>query len=63
MANNRSWRHSGFSVDQSMRLETGDQRVVQRLIQYFLGCPFASLAADNFGKTSAGQMANLQTAK
>jgi hypothetical protein len=38
--NIRSWRHSGFSVDQSVRLEAGDQEWVQRLIQYFLRCPF-----------------------
>jgi len=29
----RSWRHSGFSVDQSVGLEGGDQEGVQRLIQ------------------------------
>ena len=33
MANIRSWKHSGFSVDQSVRLEAGDQEGVQRLIQ------------------------------
>jgi putative transposase len=38
--NIRSWKHSGFSVDQSVRLEAGDQEGVQRLIQYFLRCPF-----------------------
>jgi hypothetical protein len=37
--NIRSWKHSGFSVDQSVRLEAGDQEGVQRLIQYFLRCP------------------------
>lgn len=37
----RSWKHSGFSVGQIVRLETGDQRGVQRLIQYFLRCPFS----------------------
>jgi Putative transposase len=30
-----------FSVDQSVRLEAGDQEGVQRLIQYFLRCPFS----------------------
>jgi hypothetical protein len=39
--NIRSWKHSGFSVDQSVRLEPGDQEGVQRLIQYFLRCPFS----------------------
>jgi hypothetical protein len=33
VANIRSWRHSGFSVDQSVRLEGGDQQGVQRLMQ------------------------------
>jgi hypothetical protein len=41
VANIRSWKHSGFSVDQSVRLEGGDQAGVQRLIQYFLRCPFS----------------------
>ena len=39
--NIRGWKHSGFSVDQSVRLEGGDQEGVQRLIQYFLRCPFS----------------------
>lgn len=39
--NIRSWKHSGFSVDQSVRLEAGDQEGVQRLIQHFLRCPLA----------------------
>jgi hypothetical protein len=41
VANMRSWKHSTFSVDQSVRLEGGDQQGVQRLIQYFLRCPFS----------------------
>ncbi len=40
-ANMRSWKHSGFSVDQSVRLQPGDQEGVQRLIEYFLRCPFS----------------------
>ena len=36
-----SWKHSGFSVDQSVCLETGDREAIQRLIQYFLRCPFS----------------------
>ena len=35
------WKHSGFSVDQSVRLEAGDQEGVQRLMQYFLRSPFS----------------------
>lgn len=41
VANMRSCKHSGFSVDQSVRLEAGDQQGVQRLIEYFLRCPFS----------------------
>ena len=41
VANIRSWKHSGFSVDQSVRLEAGDRDGIQRLIQYFLRCPFS----------------------
>ena len=41
VANIRSWKHSGFSVDQSVRLEAGDQEGVERLMQYFLRCPFS----------------------
>jgi hypothetical protein len=39
--NIQSWKHSGFRVDQSVRLEAGDEEGVQRLIQYFLRCPFS----------------------
>jgi Putative transposase len=39
--NIQSWKHSGFSVDQSVRLEADDQEGMQRLIQYFLRCPFS----------------------
>ena len=41
VANIRSWKHSGFSVDQSVRLEAGDGEGVERLMQYFLRCPFS----------------------
>ena len=41
VANIRSWKHSGFSVDQSVRLEAGDEEGVERLMQYFLRCPFS----------------------
>jgi Putative transposase len=36
----RSWKHSGFSVDQSVRLEAGDRDGIQRLIPYLLRRPF-----------------------
>jgi hypothetical protein len=39
--NIRGWQHSGFSVDQSVRLEAGDTEGIQRLIEYFLPCPFS----------------------
>ncbi len=37
----RSWQHSGFSVDQSVRVEAKDTEGNQRLIEYFLRCPFS----------------------
>ena len=39
--NIRSWKHSGFSVDQSVRLEAGDREGIRRLMQYSLRCPFS----------------------
>jgi hypothetical protein len=36
VSNIRSWRYSGFSVDQSVGLEAGDTEGIQRLIEYFL---------------------------
>jgi hypothetical protein len=39
--NIRSWRHSGFSVDQSVKLEAEDGGGIERLIEYFLRCPFS----------------------
>lgn len=50
----RSWKHSGFSVDQSVRLEAGDQDGIQRLIEYFLHCPFSQ--ARIIEVTQAGQV-------
>jgi hypothetical protein len=54
----RSWKHSGFSVDQSVRLEGGDQQGVQRLIQYFLRCPFSQARMIRLrpGRATAGQV-------
>ncbi|HOB97908.1 MAG TPA: transposase [Verrucomicrobiota bacterium] len=59
VANIRSWKHSGFSVDQSVRLEAGDQEGVQRLIQYFLRCPFSQ--ARMIEVTEAGKVISLDT--
>ena len=39
--NIRSWKHSGFSVDQSVRLQADNSEGIRRLIQYFLRCPFS----------------------
>ena len=39
--NMRSWEHTGFSVDQSVRLPAGDQTGIERLIQYMTRCPFS----------------------
>lgn len=41
VASIRGWRHSGFSVDQSVRVETGDTDGLRKLIEYFLRCPFS----------------------
>ena len=41
VANIRGWQHSGFSVDQSVRVEAKDTEGLQRLIEYFLRCPFS----------------------
>jgi len=37
----RSWRHSGFSVDNSVRIAKGDKAGMQRLILYIARCPFS----------------------
>ena len=37
----RGWKHSGFSVDASVRIEAGDKAGMQRLIQYVSRCPFS----------------------
>jgi hypothetical protein len=39
--NMRSWKHSGFSVDISVRIEKGDKAGMQRLIEYVARCPFS----------------------
>ncbi len=41
IANIRSWRHSGFSVDQSVGLKAEDSEGIRKLIEYFLRCPFS----------------------
>jgi hypothetical protein len=39
--NMRGWRHSGFSVDNSVRIAAGDQAGMLRLIEYIARCPFS----------------------
>jgi hypothetical protein len=39
--NMRTWPHSGFSVDQSVWLPTGDRAGIERLVQYMTRCPFS----------------------
>jgi hypothetical protein len=34
----KSWRHTGFSVDNSVRIEAGDDTGMQRLIEYISRC-------------------------
>jgi hypothetical protein len=37
----RGWKHSGFSIDNSVRIERGDKAGMQRLIEYISRCPFS----------------------
>jgi hypothetical protein len=37
----RGWKHSGFSVDTSVRIERGDNAGMQRLVEYVSRCPFS----------------------
>ena len=37
----RTWQHSGFSVDKSVRLDAGDTAAITRLTQYIVRCPFS----------------------
>ena len=37
----RGWKHSGFSVDNSVRIEAGDHTGMQRLVEYIARCPFS----------------------
>jgi len=39
--NMRSWPHSGFSVDPSVRLAAGDSAGIERLMQYMVRAPFS----------------------
>jgi len=40
-ANMRGWRHSGFNVDNSVRIEAGDNAGMQRLVEYISRCPLS----------------------
>ena len=40
-ASMRGWKHSGFSVDTSVRIERGDKAGMQRLVEYVSRCPFS----------------------
>ena len=37
----RGWKHSGFSVDNSVRIEHVDKAGMQRLVEYVSRCPFS----------------------
>jgi hypothetical protein len=37
----RAWKHSGFSVGNSVRIEAGDTAGMQRLVGYVARCPFS----------------------
>jgi hypothetical protein len=41
VSNMRGWRHSGFSVDISVRIEATDHAGMQRLVEYISRCPFS----------------------
>jgi hypothetical protein len=41
VGNMRTWKHSGFSVDNSVRIAAVDQAGMQRLIEYISRCPFS----------------------
>ena len=36
-----SWKHSGFSVDNSVYLAAGDRVGIEKLVQYIVRCPFS----------------------
>ena len=35
------WKHSGFNIDTSVRIEANDQEGMQRLVEYVSRCPFS----------------------
>jgi len=35
------WKHSGFNIDTSVRIEAGDHDGMQRLVEYISRCPFS----------------------
>ncbi len=37
----RRWAHSGFNIDDSVRIECGDNAGMQRLTEYIARCPFS----------------------
>lgn len=41
VGNMRGWKHSGFSVDTSVRIDKGDHTGMQRLTEYIARCPFS----------------------
>ena len=41
VANMRGWKHSGFSVNNSVRIEAADKDGMQRLIEYISRCPLS----------------------
>ena len=41
VAGMRTWRHSGFSVDNSVRIEAKNPAAMQRWVEYTVRCPFS----------------------
>jgi hypothetical protein len=51
-ASMRGWKHSGFSVDNSVKIEKGDHTGMQRLVEYVARCPFSLAQIVNGGKVN-----------
>jgi hypothetical protein len=41
LENMRQWEHSGFSIDNSVRLEADDHEGMRHLVEYIARCPFS----------------------
>ena len=46
----RGWKHSGFSVDNSVCIQAGDHNGIQQLVEYVARCPFSLARMVSFTK-------------